>query len=221
MLRGALEPACWPEPGAGRAPRLPRPAASCAEQLGERLRVGRRGDVWLWLRSVIVKSSATTCRSAPAAAASWSVEGDRATRRSDLVVLAGAEARPSALLTAWRRLLPLLGRLAGSARRAAERARLGEQRVDVVEQLGDVDPAGDLHDVGRRRPCVARVARVRQPALRVDARAPRATGRLCAGLAAGTARSLLELLEDRVGDDVVRALEADVGLVAGRGQRRP
>src|SRR3954466_7943126 len=99
----------------------------------------------------------------------------------------------------------------------AEVARLGQRGVDVVEEPAHVDAAGDLDRVlvaGRRLPLVLRV---REPLARVE---PQRGERLVllVALLLGLLIAGLELLEDRVGDHVVGALEGHEPLVPGGGE---
>ena len=139
----------------------------------------------------------------------------------DRVVLAGVDLDLRVLDGVDDLLLLLGGQLRGQALRAldAELAGLLERLVDVVEQLVDVDAAGDLDRVVVADLLLTLVLGVREPRARVEAERGE---RLVLGVALllGLLVAGLELLEDLVGDGVLVALEGDEGLVARRGHPR-
>ena len=108
---------------------------------------------WSSLRSVIETSNDDGAGGVAAPASSTPRFDDHPAQ--DLVVLARVDLDLRVLDRVEH--LPLLlrrsaSRAPGPVRRSAERGGLLERRVDVVEQLGHVDAAGDLDRVGRRRP---------------------------------------------------------------------
>src|SRR4051812_40029725 len=147
--------------------------------------------------------------------------GDDAERHhhpaQDPVVLARVDLDARVLDRVGDLLLLLCRQLGRQLARAldAQVARLGQRGVDVVEEPADVDAAGDLDRVLVADLRLPLVLRVREPLARVE---PERGERLVllVALLLGLLVAGLELLEDRVRDGVVRALEVHEALVAGR-----
>src|SRR4051794_21772698 len=199
----------------GRRPGAETEPAELAEQLVERLRARRRRDrlVLVDVRELEVEVHVGLLPGR--------VGGQRDHHAAqDAVVLARVDLHRQ-LLDRVLRLLLLLGR---ELRRQvvgaldAERARLGQRGVDVVEELARVHIAGDLDHVGVADLGVTLVLGVRQPAPRVDAQRGQRPPLLLVRLRLGLLEALLELREDLVGDDVGLVLELHVALVAGGDQ---
>ena len=175
---------------AAQAAETPRPP-SCEVSSSNGLGLAGSEISWSSLRSEIEKSS---LKSAEPLGELEPFGRDDAERHDhpaqDRVVLAGVDLHLR-VLDGVGDLLALRRReLRGQGLRAldAEVAGLGQRLVDVVEQLVDVDAAGDLDHVVVADLRVTLVLGVREPLARVEARARRATGSSCCP-SSGPARS--------------------------------